>query len=381
VSREKLAYIVDSTAAPVASLALISTWIGIEIGYLNDQMTLLSPFAASGYGVFLRMIPFRMYCIFTLMMVTLIAITGRDFGPMLSAERLARIRLDTDRGSGTRTSSYLAAVLPVFVVLVTTMGAFLVVGARHLHRPIAIFSPGFWRDAFVAVEDSSLWLAVASLAGFLTAVCAAVCGRVLTTRQTATASLKAMKTMLPALGLLVLAQALRKVTDGDHLRTADFLIDLLSNVNLNLIPLSVFLVAALVAFATGTSWGTMGILIPVAVPLAATAVTRVHGDPTLILLATAAVLDGAVFGDHCSPISDTTVMSSIGSSCDHLSHVRTQIPYAFTAMGVAAVVGYLGYPFLGLKTAWVLIIGALVLTAVVFVFGRRTWTEQPNVTS
>ena len=373
ISREKLAYLIDSTAAPVASLALISTWIGIEISYLSKQMPLLHNFASSGYGVFLQMIPFRLYCLFTLVMLTLIAITGRDFGPMLTAERLARPVTNPEAGQGRYLpkSSWLGAVIPIITVLVTILLAFLIEGGHRIGRPVDLFSPAYWRDAFVVVDNSSLLLVIASIAGILTAACFAILGRSLSIGQAVSAAFRSMQTMLPALALLVLAQALRKVTDTHNLQTAQYLVSMLSNLNLNIVPFSIFLVAAAVAFATGTSWGTMGILIPVAVPLSAAAVQHAHANPILILISTAAVLDGAVFGDHCSPISDTTVMSSIGSSCNHLSHVRTQIPYAITAMLVAAIVGYLGIPLLNLPIWTVYIAGTAVLTGIVFFIGKK----------
>ncbi len=371
ISREKLAYLVDSTAAPVASLALVSTWIGIEISYLAKQMHYLHQFAASGYGVFLQLVPFRLYCIFTLFMLTIIAWTGRDFGPMLAAERAARpMQVNQEAGAESPTASWTGAAVPVVVVLLAILAAFLIEGGYRLHRAVALLSPGYWRDAFVAVDNSSLLLVIASIAGAMTAACFALCQAGLGLRETVAAALKSMRTMLPALALLVLAQSLRKVTDTGHLQTAQYLTGLLSNLNVNIVPLSVFLVAALVAFATGTSWGTMGILIPVAVPLSAMTVAHAHADPRLILVSTAAVLDGAVFGDHCSPISDTTVMSSIGSSCNHLAHVQTQLPYAVTTMLAAALVGYLGIPLLGLPVWAVYLAGVLVLFGVVFTLGK-----------
>jgi len=251
------------------------------------------------------------------------------------------------------------------------MLSFLIEGGIRMNRPVEFFSFAFWRDAFVAVDNSSLLLVIASAAGISVAAAFALINGSLGLKTTLIAVLGSMRTMLPALGLLVLAQALRKVTDTHHLQTAQYLVSLLSNLNLNFVPISIFLVAAAVAFATGTSWGTMGILIPVAVPLSVAAVHNVHGNPVIILISTAAVLDGAVFGDHCSPISDTTVMSSIGSSCNHLAHVRTQIPYALTTMSVAAIVGYLGLPLLNLPIWAVYVTGTAVIAGIVFFIGKK----------
>jgi Na+/H+ antiporter NhaC len=384
ISREKLAYLVDSTAAPVASLAIISTWIGIEVGLLDAQMEYLGELASSGYGVFMRLIPLRFYCLFTLVTVFGIALSGRDFGPMLTAERRAargqlmrpHARLLTSQAFSRLTMKEgvcprpVNGWLPIVLVLLFILASFFVAGSMALEQKgvsVSVLSLGGWRDAFGAVTGTGVLLTVAGVLGSLAAFGLAVGQRLLSVREAAGAWFAGARSMLGAIALLILAMTLRKVTDGDHLQLADYVLTVLSGANLVWIPLTVFLVAAVIAFSTGTSYGTMGILIPVAVPLAARS-----GDPLILLLATGAVLDGAVFGDHCSPISDTTVLSSIGSSCDHLDHVKTQAPYAVLAMVVAAAFGYLLLPMTGTTLTVVYAGGTVALIGAIYAFGRRT---------
>ena len=383
ISREKLAYLVDSTAAPVASIAIISTWIGIEIGLLDKQMEYLGVVAATGYGVFMSLIPLRFYCIFTLVAVFTIALTGRDFGPMLAAERRAaggklmrdgaRLlssksfqKLKMKEGLPTRAVN---GYLPILLVLGSILISFFVSGARTLQSPdLSIFSLQSWKDCFCAVENTGQLLTAAGILGSLAAVLMAMGQRLLSLREAFVAWIAGARSMLGAIALLILAMTLRKVTDGSHLGLADYVLSVLSDTGAVWIPLTVFLTAGVIAFSTGTSYGTMGILIPVAVPLAAGC-----GDPLILLLATGAVLDGAVFGDHCSPISDTTVLSSIGSSCDHLDHVKTQAPYAMLSMLAAGCCGYLLLP-MAVTTSLSLVygLGTAGIVAVVLALGRKT---------
>jgi Na+/H+ antiporter NhaC len=384
ISREKLAYLVDSTAAPVASIAIISTWIGIEIGLLDKQLEFLSSVAPTGYGVFIHLIPYRFYCLFTLVMVFAIAISGRDYGPMLKAERRAAKgqlmgpnarplaaesfrRLRPKDGVVTRAVN---GFLPILVVLGTILFSFYYSGSRSLAmagQEVSIFSLTSWRDCFCSVENTGFLLTAAGLLGSLVAISMSLAQRLLTWREAFHGWVSGARSMLGAVALLVVAMTLRKVTDADHLALADYVLSLMSGTDAVWIPISVFLAAGAIAFSTGTSYGTMGILIPVAVPLAA----RV-GDPLILILATGAVLDGAVFGDHCSPISDTTVLSSIGSTCDHMDHVRTQAPYAVTSMMVAAMIGYLLLPMAGITLTLAYGTGIFALCAWVWLVGRKT---------
>ena len=358
ISREKLAYIVDSTAAPIAGVAIISTWIGVEVGYFEGQIEYVRGVADSGYDLFFQVMPYRFYCLFAVAMVFIIAASGRDFGPMLKAERRARrtgqvapkgplvvrgkVLSETvmKRGAPPR---WLNGVLPVLVVIFGTFAAFVVIGSGRLEaqgQVVSWFAPEDLMNAFKAVgEDNIIVLFWASVSGGVAAILLALGQRILSPVEAGIAWLRGVWAMLPAIALLVLAIGIRKVTED--LETATFLVALLGDLSAWMLPLATFLLAAGVAFATGTSWGTMGILIPVAIPLAAELVATQGADPVIILLVTGSVLDGAIFGDHCSVISDTTVMSSMASQCDHLAHVRTQVPYALLAMTAAALCGYL----------------------------------------
>lgn len=380
ISREKLAYLVDSTAAPIASIAIISTWIGIEIGLLNDQMDYLQQVAPNAYGVFLHMIPYRFYCLFTLMAVFSIACLGRDFGPMLAAERRAKKgkvfrdgarllssqsfqKLKIKEGVSPR---WYNGFLPIALVLATILVTFFAFGAAALGKPGSVLSVTHWKDCFCAVENTGQLLSAAGILGGVAAIVMSVAQGQLSVWESLKAWVAGARSMLGAIALLILAMSLRKVTDAEHLQLARYVISILADTGAVWVPVTIFVTAAVIAFSTGTSYGTMGILIPVAVPLAARS-----GDPMLMVLATGAVLDGAVFGDHCSPISDTTVLSSIGSSCDHMDHVKTQAPYALFSMLVAGALGYVLLPVLGLPIMGVYGLGFLIIVGGVRLLGRK----------
>lgn len=380
ISREKLAYLVDSTAAPIASVAIISTWIGIEIGLLNDQMDYLRQVAPNGYGVFLHMIPYRFYCLFTLIAVFSFAFIGRDFGPMLAAERRAKngkVFRDGARLLSSQSFQKLRmkegvsprwynGFLPIALVLATILVTFFAFGAAALGQPGSILSVTHWKDCFCAVENTGQLLSSAGILGGLCAIAMSVAQGQLTLWESLKAWVAGARSMVGAIALLILAMSLRKVTDADHLQLARYVISVLADTGAVWVPVTIFVTAAVIAFSTGTSYGTMGILIPVAVPLAARS-----GDPMLMILATGAVLDGAVFGDHCSPISDTTVLSSIGSSCDHMDHVKTQAPYAAFSMLVAGALGYVLMPVMGLHLMGVYGLGFVIIVGGVRFLGRK----------
>lgn len=356
ISREKLAYIVDSTAAPVAGVAIISTWIGYEVGLLESPELKLAyaAVAQSGYEMFFQMLPYRFYCFIALFFVLANAVLRRDFGPMYRAERRARstgkvvrdgaeLLAEHDAAeSGPRDgapSRWYNGLLPIAgIVLYILCHTFLL--GRSLDHAIAP-SPwrlDVWRQCFVAVgnaERTTEILAYSGLFGTLLAIAMVVGQGILTVKEAVMAWLRGVRAMWLAVAILVLAMAIRTVTKD--LATADYLVSLLGGLNATWLPLTIFLVSAAVAFSTGTSWGAMAILLPVALPLMA----ELHGGGLLMVLAGSAVLDGAIFGDHCSPISDTTVLSSVASGCDHLDHVYTQVPYALVSMGIAAFAGYL----------------------------------------
>ncbi len=385
VSREKLSYLVDSTSAPVAGVAIISTWIGYEVGLFTDIAHSLG-LHQDGYQLFFSALPYRFYCLFTLVFLGILLGMGRDYGPMLRAERRAHRTGEVIRAGAVPLASRTftvpgpregvrplarVAVVPIAVVLVGTVvgllwdgGAFATLAAH----PTALFTVALWRGAFGSASDSTMVLFLASAAGSVAVFALALGHRLLSPKDAAVAYGRGVASMYLAIVILLLAWGIKATCDD--LGTSYFLVAGLEHVvNPALLPMIIFLLAALVSFATGTSWGTMGILIPTAVPLA----YHLGGLPEMYI-SMAAVLDGAIFGDHCSPISDTTVMSSIASGSDHLDHVRTQIPYALTAMGFAAVFGYLwdatGLPY---WAGW--LIGIAGMAVFIRVVGRKARDE------
>jgi Na+/H+ antiporter NhaC len=388
VSREKLAYLVDSTAAPIAGIAIISTWIGYEVGLFEDLMNDLGT-GYSGYQLFFAALPSRFYCLFTLFFVLSSTLLGRDFGPMLRAEIRARdtgeviaknSRPMTGQYEEIKTaegvvSHWWVAAAPVVLVVIAVISG-MGYNTRENADVIAASANGYlssdyWSAAFQNA-DSAAVLFDASMLGAGLAFVLALTRRNAESGKLAISPWFAVVTFFKgvwgvwyAFAILILAWAIKAVCDD--VGTGAYLTHLLSPVISPIwLPLLIFLLASIVAFSIGTSWTTMAILIPTVVPLA----HHLGGLP-LTILAAAAVLDGAIFGDHCSPISDTTVMSSIASSCDHLDHVKSQIPYALTTMAVAATFGYLGTA--SLYPAYVgLILGAGAILAILFLFGKPT---------
>lgn len=343
VPREKLAYIVDSTAAPVAGLMFFSTWIWYEVSQIQEPLLALGAITApdQAYAVFIQAIPFRFYCIFTLAFVILNGLLARDFGSMLRAERRAAggggvIRRDGRPLLG-RSLAGLAEKDGV-PRRAWNMAAPLLFTIASIATGLVVFrEPG---QALGGPSSTGWVLAGGALSGALLAGLLAVVQRLLSWRETGAAFLSGLNAAALAIGILFLAWTLGDVCRD--LGTAEYLsagID--RGLSAAALPVALFLLGALISFATGSSFSTMGILLPIAVPLVhTTAATAGLAPMPLTVITIAAVLDGAIFGDHCSPISDTTVLASASSGSDHLDHVRTQLPYALTTMGIALLVGY-----------------------------------------
>jgi len=396
VSREKLAYIVDSTAAPMAAIAAISTWVGFEISLIGSSLesaaaqtadpavreNLLAG-AANPFNVFLHSIPYLFYPILALSFVFMVSVSRRDFGPMLRAELRSGNGGGVLRPGSTPVSDPSAtvadppqgvamrwynAVVPVLAVVGTALGGIVYTGLSDLGPgPHAIWDVVGAGDPF----RSLLW---ASFTGCVIAVLMATAQRILSIREAIEAWLGGLRAMLLAIVILVLAWGLGGVTEA--LGTGSYLAELLGDaLPLSLLPALVFLVAAGTSFATGTSWGTMAILFPVVIPLATAMGAGVGfdgGDHYSILLgAISSIMAGSIFGDHCSPISDTTVLSSMASSCDHIDHVRTQLPYAVLVAGVGLLVGDLPTA-LGMSPWISLPLGMAILWGVLWFFGSRS---------
>ena len=380
ISREKLAYIVDSTAAPVASLALVTTWIGYEVGLIGEAADKIGAVTESAYSIFLNSLAYSFYPILALFFVFLVASTRKDFGPMLRAERRARTTGKLISDSATiqdeveereitpipgKPQRSINAIIPVIVLVVGVIMGLFWSGEGDTIRDVIGSANSY---------DALMW---ASLAGVLVAAVLSIGQRILTLAETIEAWYAGLKSMLFAMIILILAWALSSVTEVLH--TADYLVSILGDSVLpGLIPTFIFLLAAATGFSTGSSWGAMGILMPLVIPLT-WAVMDANGiadpDHYYILYSTVScVLAGSVWGDHCSPISDTTILSSMASSCDHIDHVRTQLPYALTVGGAAVLLGTLptgfGFPW------WLsLPLGALTLFGILRFFGKTVEEE------
>ncbi len=384
ISREKLAYLVDSTAAPVSGLALISTWVAGEIGYIEAgfESLKLPGEPVDGFAVFVATIPYRFYVLWALLMVPLIALLGRDFGPMLAAERR------TLRGSGTRRPGehdqkdvdggkprWFNAVIPVVVTIAVTVWLLIVTGSRETGTPLADALAGQSLVEVFGNGNSYLALVYGSLAGLFAAAILSRVQGILSASEIRSAAFDGARLVIPALTILWLAWALSDITSSDHLGTGEYLGSLLEQaVDVRLMPTMVFILSSLVAFSTGTSWGTMGILMPIVVgatfQMLVTQTSSDNPQQTLMIASIASVLAGAIFGDHCSPISDTTVLSSQASGCDHVSHVWTQFPYAMTVAIIAVVLGTLPVGF-GIPVWPLLGVGSVALVTVLLTIGRR----------
>ncbi|HID22133.1 MAG TPA: Na+/H+ antiporter NhaC family protein [Planctomycetaceae bacterium] len=394
ISREKLAFLVDSTAAPVSGLAIISTWIGFEIGQISAAFVNVG-LEANAFSVFVRTIPYRFYALYLLVFVWLIAATGRDYGPMLRAERIALRTPPPDPVSGTTPEGPLrqtppgaarpprdcvcTALIPLAVLIGLLLLGLWWSGTHHLVSENARRHQAgqpLLKAGLLTVLQFAAANRVLLVASFSASVTAILCARATGTlgwRAAGRAWLEGAANMRMALAILVLAWGVASVCDHEHLNTAGVVVELTQGLlEPHWMPAMSFLIAAVVSFATGSSFSTMGLLIPLFVAvtyhlLAGTG--TVTADHPLMLATIGAVLAGAIFGDHCSPISDTTILSSAASGCDHLRHVATQIPYAISVATVALLFGYLpaGWHVAPLSLIpW----GCLTLAALVWRFGR-----------
>ncbi|MEE9211852.1 MAG: Na+/H+ antiporter NhaC family protein, partial [Phycisphaeraceae bacterium] len=387
VSRQKLAYIVDSTAAPVSSLALIGTWIGAEIGFIQQGLDQIGTAEASflggvgAYQVFLYSIPYRFYALFALLMVFLIAYTGRDFGPMKRSERRAALEPNAQtaapQAGALLSGKWWYAGAPILVLVGLTLAVLFWTGWSGVDR-VKFDQVGIGEKLGEVLHNADAYGSI--LYGAIGAVTVAfllsVIVRALTIQKTVEACMDGMARIFPAVIILGLAWTLSQVMQDLQLGSVarHYLGPEGIQFDPTFLPLAIFIASALVSFSTGTSWGTMGILCPVAVTVAAGLVGDLPPDQAapLFYASVGSVLAGAVFGDHCSPISDTTVLSALASGCSLESHVWTQIPYAV----VAAVVGMACGDVLcsHYHQPWYvgLLAGTVLLIIIVFAVGRKT---------
>lgn len=418
VSREKLSYIVDSTAAPVAAVAFITTWIGAQLAYIQSGMAGLPlDLDVSPYALFFSSLKYAYYPVLTLAFMLLIIYTGKEYGPMLEAERRAlkghvssASALNPDEPNmedlnpvkGARLH-WIKAALPVGTVIFITIFGLVETGFTSVYNELfpsgGVFSwSRVWTELHntmpqgengffvklgkvIGAADSYVALLWASMSGLLVAIIITLADKTMKLFETMHWVTVGFKTMLPALLILTLAWALASVTEALH--TAEFIsLAISGNISPVFMPSLVFILAFLVAFSTGSSWSTMAILYPIAIPaMYAVSVDAGLGSEetlTYIVHIISVVLAAAVFGDHCSPISDTTILSSLASDCNHLDHVKTQIPYAMTvgivslACSLITSLFNLGFWF----NLLVLIIAIALLYGIIMTIGKKVIADQ-----
>ncbi|MCM3663340.1 Na+/H+ antiporter NhaC family protein [Mesobacillus subterraneus] len=377
VSRAKLAYIIDSTSAPMCVISPISSWGAYIIALIATILAAHGVKEYSAFSAFMQIVPMNFYALAALAMVFIVALRNVEIGAMKTHEERAiteGIVVDQDKPVPGELKDDLPTstkgtvgdlVWPIVALVVGTVGAMLWTGASAVEGEVTIFSIFENTDVTKSlVTGGLLGLAVALIlfvrqAVVLKGVNANVFGKGL---------VEGIKSMLPAIYILFFAWVIVDLIG--RLETGKYLAGLVesSNMNVSFLPFLLFLVAGIMAFSTGTSWGSFGILLPIAGDIAAAS------DISILLPALAAVLAGAVFGDHCSPISDTTILSSTGAGSNHMDHVMTQLPYALISAAISAV-GFLILGFTG-STIAALAVVAILLVAFAFIFGSKTTQEE-----
>ena len=380
-SRERLAFIIDATAAPVAGMALISTWIGYELSLINEAFDIIGQ-EVSTYSFFLDTLPYRFYNIFMLAFVVITSLTLKEFGPMKKAQERARdkgllvakdVNIDdhSDEYVSEKPGTIWNAIIPILLLVIFSFlgfyfngrGALLADGGQEMVQLFETNPLSFAaiREAFGA-SDASIVLFQAALAASIIALVMGVIQNHFSVSDGIESWFDGMKSLMSTAGVLILAWSLSSMMS--ELGTADYLVSLLGTVvSPILLPSLIFIFGSIIAFATGTSYGTMGILMPLAIPLAH---ALDSGNEQLVLTASAAVLAGAIFGDHSSPISDTTILSSMGAGSNLIDHVRTQIPYVMFVGLIAIFFGYI--PSAMGVSVWIIIPVAITIMAVLIFF-------------
>jgi len=380
ISRAKLAYLVDATAAPVATIALVSTWIGAMVGFIADAETKMPNFNEAAYAVFINSLPYNLYAFLTIFFVILIAWSGRDFSTMLKARiNLYRAKhdpkLDTynlwkdkieEDEKEKKTTHWANAAIPILTLIFGTVGGLFITGEGNTVQ------------AIIESADSYKALLWGSLLSIFVAIAMTLAQKLLEVKKMLEGMLEGMHTMFDGLLILVLAWALSAVTV--ELGTAEYLMSVFGEtLNPFWLPALIFVLSALTAFATGSSWGTMGILMPLVVPLAweignssGLAFEVTH---EIIYASVSSVLAGSVWGDHCSPISDTTILSSIATQCDHVEHVNTQLPYAMI-VGIISTVGLIAIMVLNIPWWVIYTVAIAVIVAIIYTFGKVPDPEE-----
>ena len=356
VSAAKLSYLIDATAAPVCIIAPISSWAAAVAGFAKGAG------AESGFSLFISAIPFNFYAILTIVTMFALALMKFDFGPMRKFEESVASGgpdfgvLDVQTAALARNDRgrVIDLVIPVVVLIIACVvgmvysGGFFTAGSDGYRSFIVAFSN----------SDASVGLVLGSIVALVFAVVFYVCRRVISFRDCMDGFPEGFKAMVPAIMILCCAWTLKGMTDS--LGAKVFISDLINGPAAalwNFLPAIIFVVALILAFSTGTSWGTFGILIPIVL-------AAIPGS-SMTIIAVSACMAGAVCGDHCSPISDTTIMASAGAQCNHIVHVNTQLPYALLVAAVSFV-AYIIAPFV--KTAWIALPVAIALMLVTLFF-------------
>ena len=360
ISRAKLAYLIDATAAPVCIIAPISSWAAAVTGFVSDS-------DMNGLQLFIRAIPYNFYALLTIVMMVAITLMKYDYGPMAKHELAA---LKGDLFSSEDAESFKALekedpkskgkvidlILPVIVLII-----FCVIGMIYTG---GFFSGENFIDAF-ANSDASVGLVFGSFGGLIFTIIYLLCRKVLNFKECMECVPEGFKAMVPAIMILTCAWTLKAMTDS--LGAAEYIAGLVEGSAagfMNFLPAIIFLIAVFLSFATGTSWGTFGILIPIVIAAFG------NNFNEITIIAISACMAGAVCGDHCSPISDTTIMASAGSQSNHINHVSTQLPYAITV----AAVSFVMYIIAGFVQSWAITlpIGIVVMVGTLFVMKAIT---------
>lgn len=384
VSREKLAFVIDATAAPISGIALISTWIGYEMGLLKDAFQGIGQ-DINTYGVFISTIPYRFYNILILAFIVATVLMMKEFGPMYKAEKRARTTGKVLRDGAKPMISETDNFKPKEGIKLNIWNAILPIGGLIFSAFIGFYYNGYLslvensyviqkinsaplsfyaiRETFGA-SNASIVLFQAALIGSIIALIMGKKQKIFTISQGIEIWVEGMKSLLITGVILLLAWSLSSVIG--ELGTSEFLVSILSNkMPAFLLPTTIFLLGSIISFATGTSYGTMGILMPLTIPLA----YSISPEETYLIMNAGAVLTGAILGDHCSPISDTTILSSMGAACDHIDHIKTQLYYALTVGVITILFGYIPVG-LGFPVYIVLPIGLIVVILFVYFFGK-----------
>ena len=395
ISRERLAFVIDATAAPVAGLAIISTWIGLEVGLIGDGFNSIGV-NTNAFSVFLNTIPYRFYNILILGFIVLTSVLLKEFGPMREAELRARrgnVNLTSSKEIDEKISNEHSdleplpgvklniwnAIIPIGILIVGSLFAFYYSGYTTIlggddatliellkNSPLSFVSI---REAF-SNADASVALFQSALFAGIVAIVMGTSKKIFNISQGLEIWVEGMKTLVITCVILICAWSLSSVIK--ELGTARYLIQLLSgSIPAFLLPSIIFVLGGIMSFATGTSYGTMGILMPLTIPLA----HSINPEMSYIIVCISAVLTGSIFGDHCSPISDTTILSSMGAGCNHIDHVRTQMPYSLFVASIAILFGYIPAGF-GLNIYLILPVAFLVMFIGIQILGKSVDIDE-----